>query len=82
MADFSAANVANVKMKVNMNTAGTIAQSGDEVKGTKMPLLAGIKANATLTEATAVYDAFYGTIALGTFDSLTAVKTITQEVAE
>lgn len=80
MAEFKAAQVANVKMKVNLNTAGNIAQSGDTLKGTKTPSIPGIKAGATLAEATAVFDAFYGTIGGATFDSLTAVKTISQEV--
>lgn len=80
MAEFQAANVAKIKMKVDTNTNGTIAQTGDTVKGTKQPTLAGIKANANLAEATAVFDAFYGTLGGATYDSLTAVKTISQEV--
>ena len=80
MAEFKAATVANVKMKVSLNEAGTIAQTGDTLKGTKQPTNPGIKAAATLAEATAVWDAFYGTIGGATFDSLSAVKNITQEV--
>ena len=82
MAEFSAATTASVKMKVNTNTSGNIAQSGDTVKGTKYPSIAGIKASATLAEANAVFSAFYGTIAEASYDSLTAVKTITQEVTD
>ena len=82
MAEFTSGKTATVKMNVNMNAAGQIAQAGDEVAGTKKPVLHGVKSSATLAEATAVYDAFYGTIAGGTIDSLSAVKTITQGVAE
>ena len=82
MAEFTTANTATVKMKVNLNTAGNIAQSGDTVKGTKFPSLQGVKAAATLAEAKTVFDAFYGTICGATYDSLSAEKTIKQEVAE
>lgn len=82
MAEFTTANTATVKMKVDLNTDGKIAQSGDTVKGAKTPAIAGIKAAATLAEAKAVFNAFYGTIGGATYDSLSAVKTITQGVVE
>ena len=82
MAEFSGGATASVKMKVNTTTGGYIAQETDTVKGTKNPTIAGIKATANLAEATAVLDAFYGGIGGGSFDSLSAVKTMHQEVVE
>ena len=82
MAEFSNNATAQVKMKVNLNTDGNIAQEGEVQKGTKTPMLSGIKAGATLSEATKVFDAFYGKIAGGTYDSLSAVKNIHQGVVE
>ena len=83
MADFSVAYTASVKMKVPTTTGGYIAQTDDTVTGaTKQITIPGIKAAATLAEANTVFGAFLGNIAGGTFDSLSAVKTITQGVAE
>ena len=82
MAEFATANTATVKMKIDINADGKIAQTGDTVVGSKTPSLAGIKPTATLAEAKTVFDAFYGQIAGASYDSLTAVKTITQGVAE
>ena len=82
MAEFTSANTATIKMNVDMTADGFIAQSGDTVASTKKPILHGLKANATLAEADKVYGFFYGTLAGGTYDSLSAVKNITQEVAD
>lgn len=82
MADFSPAVTATVKMNVDATTGGYIAQSGDTVTAQKAVNIQGIKAAATLAEATTVFNAFYGDIAGGTFDSLSAKKTITQGVTE
>lgn len=82
MAEFTPALTASVKMNIDMNSGGFIAQSGDTVTGTKAISIPGIKAAATLAEANAVYTAFLGNIAGGSFDSLTAKKTITQGVTE
>lgn len=82
MAEFTSANTATIKMNVDMTAEGFIAQNGDTVASTKKPLLHGLKADATLAEANTVYNFFYGTLAGGTYDSLSAVKNITQEVAE
>lgn len=83
MADFAVAYTASVKMKVPTTTGGYIAQSDDTVTGsTKLVTMPGIKAAATLTEANTVFNAFLGNIAGGSFDSLSAVKTITQGVVE
>lgn len=83
MAEFATANVANVKMKVPLTTGGYIAQSDDTVtSAVKQVTIPGIKAGATLAEANTVFNAFLGDIAGGSFDSLSAVKTITQGVAD
>ena len=82
MAEFKNAATASVKMKVNADAEGNIALAGDAVKGSKTPTIQGVKADATLAEATAVFDAFYGEICGATFDSLSAEKTIKQGVVE
>ena len=82
MAEFKSAVTASVKMNVPMTSAGTIAQSGDTPASTKSISISGIKADATLSEANTVFETFLGDIAGGSFDSLTAKKTITQGVAD
>lgn len=82
MAEFAQAKTAQLKMSVDMTAAGNIAQSGDTVAGSKKPTLKGLKPAATLDEAKTVFDAFYGTIAGATYDTLTAEKTIKQGVAQ
>jgi len=82
MAEFANATTANVKMKIDMTAEGNIAQSGDTVSGSKNPTLKGIKAAATLAEAKTVFNAFYGTIAGATYDSLTAEKSIKTGVVD
>ena len=82
MAEFSVANTSTVKMKVGATSGGYIAQSDDTVTASKVISIPGIKADATLAEASTVFNAFVGNIAGGSFDSLSAVKTITQGVAE
>ena len=82
MAEFANAVTANVKMKIDMTAAGNIAQTGDTAAGSKAPTIKGIKAAATLAEAKTVFDAFYGTIAGATYDSLTAEKSIKTGVVE
>jgi len=82
MAEFAPAVTASVKMNVGMTADGFIAQTGDTVTSTKSISIPGIKADATLSEANAVFTAFLGNIAGGTSDSLTAKKTVTQGVTE
>lgn len=82
MAEFSPAVTASVKMNVPMNGDGFIAQDGDTVAGTKAISIGGISAGANLAGANAVFTAFLGNIAGGSFDSLTAKKTIVQGVTE
>ncbi len=83
MTDFAPAYTASVKMKVPVTAEGNIAQTDDTLTGaTKQISIQGIKTNATLAEANTVFNAFVGNIAGGSFDSLSAVKTITQGVSE
>lgn len=82
MADFAQANTATVKMKVNLNADGFIAQSGEEVAGAKYFSVSGLSAASSLADAKAFYDATYAAIGGGTFDTLTAQKTITSGVSE
>ena len=82
MADFVQAYTASVKMKVPVTAAGNIAQDGDTPATNKQVTIPGIKPDATLAQANTVFNAFIGNIAGGSFDSLSAVKTITQGVAE
>ena len=82
MAEFTPAVTASVKMNVDMNADGFIAQSVDTVTGTKAISIGGISAGTNLAGANAVFTAFLGNIAGGSFDSLTAKKTITQGVTD
>ena len=82
MAEFKSAVTASVKMNVPMTSAGNIAQDGDTPANTKAVSISGIKATATLSESNTVFDAILGNIAGGSFDSLSAKKTITQGVTD
>lgn len=80
MADFENNSVMNVSMKIGLDLNGNIAQSGDTIAAKKRVSIAGIKKNATLAEANTVFSVFYGQIADATFDSLSAVRTISEGV--
>lgn len=82
MAEFAQAKTATVKMKVNLNADGNIAQTGEEVAGAKYFSVAGLSAASTLADAKAFYDATYVNIGGGSYDTLTAQKTITTGVSE
>lgn len=82
MADFAPANTSTIKMDVKLNENGTIAQNGETVGGKKTFSITGVKQSATLAQAKTVYDAFIGTLAGGTFDTLTAEKWTVQKVVE
>ena len=73
---------ATTGVPVNVNADGNIAQENDTVTGNKQFSIQGIKADATLAQANAVFDAFIGGIAGGSYDSLGATKTITVGVVE
>lgn len=64
-------------MRVDVNVDGDITPYGAK---TKNFTIAGISATCNLEQATSVFTAFIGTIGGGTFDSLTAQRTITQGV--
>ena len=81
-AQFATATTGVVKMPVNVTADGNIAQENDTVTGNKQFSIQGIKADATLAQANAVFDAFIGGIAGGSYDSLGATKTITVGVVE
>lgn len=76
MAEFTPINTMSVKMNVPMNASGFIAQSGETVSGTKAISIGGISAGANLAGANAVFTAFLGNIAGGSFDSLSAKRTM------
>ena len=81
MAEFENNPVSTVQMEVPLNADGDIATNGETFAGVKKVNIEGIKATATLVQASTVFDAFYGTIADTSFDSLSAKKTITQGVS-
>ena len=82
MAEFAQANVGTLKVSLNLDSDGTIAQSGAAVADTKTFSLNGFKASGNLAEANTVFGAILGDIAGGTYDSLSASKTVTQGVIE
>ena len=68
-------------MKLAVNGDGNIAQSGDTATGQKVFTLNGFKAKGSLADANVVFGKIFGDIAGGSYDSLSAEKTVTQEVA-
>ena len=80
MAEFVSSPTMSVSMKVDV-ASGNIAQSGDTVNGSKAVNIPGIKKNATLAEAETVFSNFVGTICGGSYDSISAVRTIKEGVA-
>ena len=81
MAEFAPAHVGTLKVKLAVNEDGNIAQSGETATGQKTFSLNGFKAKGNLDEADTVFGKIFGDIAGGTYDSLSAEKTITQGVA-
>ena len=74
---------AKVTMGIAVTENGYIAGSGDTPAGQKKFTVDGIKTSATLEESAAVFDAFVGDIAGGTFDSVNgATKTVTYTTVE
>lgn len=73
-------NTASTSVKVPLNTAGQIAQAGDETKGSKRITLRGVNIDNDLESNTAVLDAFVTYFAGGTQDSLTNTMTAKWEV--
>ncbi len=82
MAEFASANVANLSVQVNVDSDANIATSGATTAGTKKISMKGFKANGTLANANTVFNALLTDICGGTYDSLTANKTINQGVEE
>ncbi len=82
MAEFGTPTVGTLKVKVNTDANGYIAQPGDTVAGTKNVAIPGFKAAGNLADANTFFNALIGTLAGGTYDSLTAQKTTVQEVVE
>ena len=82
MADFTPINTMSVRMNVEMTADGNIAQSGDTTAATKSMSINGISAAANLSDASTVFNAYYGDIAGGNFDSLSAKRTLTGGVTE
>lgn len=80
-AEFAELNTGSLKVKLAMTESGNIAQTGDTVKSQKAFTISGFKARGSLDEANVVFDKLFGTIAGGTYDSLSAEKTVTQGVA-
>lgn len=81
-AEFSSANVGTLKVNLNLDSDGTIAQSGATVAGTKAISINGFKAAGNLANANTVFDKILTGIGGGTYDSLSATKTISQGVTE
>lgn len=80
MAEFVNSPTMAVSMRTEVTAAGNIAQWGDVVKGSKAINIPGIKKNATLAESEKVFDKFIGVIGGGSYDSLSAVRTIKEGV--
>ena len=77
--DFENTPVSSVSMKIPTNADGNIATSSETMTGQKNFTIDGISVGATLTQATAVFNAFLS-ICDTYCDELTAKKTIVQGV--
>ena len=82
MAEFINSPVMSVSVKLDMTSDATVAQASEAVVASKLDTIKGIKKNATLAEYNQVAQAFYGTIGGGSYDSLTAVRKISEGVAD
>ena len=80
-AEFADAHVGTLKVKLAVNADGNIAQSGEAATGQKTFTLNGFKAKGNLENANVVFGKLFGDIAGGSYDSLSAEKTVTQGVA-
>lgn len=81
MADFVTNPTMSVKMPVDMTSDATVAQATDTASAAKFCTMQGIKRDANLTQATAVFSAFHSSIGGGSFDSLSAQRMITEGVS-
>lgn len=77
--DFENTPVSSVSMKIPTNADGNIATTSETATGEKSFTIDGIKVDANLTQATAVFTAFLS-ICDTYCDELTAKKTIVQGV--
>ena len=82
MAEFAQPTTSVLKMNVNQNSAGNIAQEGETAASQKVVSINGFKAAGTLANADTVFSKLIGDIAGGTYDTLSAAKVTTQGVAE
>lgn len=82
MAEFGTANVSTLKVKVNTDANGNIAQAGNTVAGNKVLTIPGFKQAGNLANANTFFGAIIGTLGGGSYDSLTAQKYTVQEVVE
>ena len=82
MADFVDSPVMEVSVDLGMTSDATVAQASESIAASKRHTLKGIKKSATLAEYNTVGQAFYGTLGGGTYDSLSAVRKISEGVAE
>lgn len=80
--EFATATTGSVKMSVGLNESGYLATGSDTAVASKTFSIQGIKADANLSQANSVFNAFIGQIATGKYDSLSAVKTISVGVVE
>lgn len=80
MSNFNIAHVSTVQMEIPINANGDIATKSEITAGVKKMAIAGISAAASLSQASTVFDTFFGTICNTDFDSLSAKKTTVQGV--
>lgn len=74
------ANVATLKVDVNLTAAGNIAQEGDTVAGKKTITFKGLAASATPANANTVLDKIVGDICGGSYDSNSKNRSVSQGV--
>lgn len=80
MAGWENPNISTVKMKVDLNEDGFIAREGENVSGSKVQKIKGLKIDGNINEATALFQKIVGDISGASFDTSTSKKEIAYTV--
>lgn len=75
-------STAKLKIDVALNADGNIAQTGQTAKGTKTVTINNFKQDGTLAQGKAILDAYLGTFAGASYDTLTAQRVVTSDGAD
>ena len=74
--------ISDLKVNVDLNAEGNIAQEGETAAGQKTFTIKGFTANGNATQAIDVFNRLIEGIVGGSYDTLSATRTITQSIIE